>query len=179
MPTASSYDGALLCVARQRVADLRNQLRTLSAAYASCVPGRDDGRMEELEHDMASLACRLEHEQAMLHELESAGERNWLQLDMADIPEALRSGRAMRLWRRLYKARLVDNRLQPMCSHRQAALIADEMSNQLGLKQRWIHFERLWNVHNLRNVCNRAYESPNNSSLRKPVTDALYGKDYE
>ena len=30
--------------------------------------------MEELEHDMASLACRLEHERAMLHELEVAGE---------------------------------------------------------------------------------------------------------
>ena len=179
MPTASSYDGALLRVAHQRVADLRDQLRKLSAAYASCVPGRDDKQMEELEKAMTPIVCRLQQELALQHELEEAEEKNWLQITLSEVPEPLRSKRAMSLWHRLWKARLVDSCLKPMVSRRQAALIADELAKCLSLSQRWVHFERLWNVHNLRGDCNKAYGSPSCNGNLKPIIEALYGKERE
>ena len=176
MSAASSYDGALLRVVRQRVADLRSQLLELSVAYASCVPGRDDARMAELERKMAPLVCQLGHEQELLDELVAAEETSWLLLDPSEIPEPLRSRRAMSLWHRLWNARLVDGYLKPLVSRRRAALIADEMSRLLQLKQRWIFFERLWNMRNLRGDCNKAYSSPSLNAMLDPILKALPDK---
>ncbi len=174
MPTASSYDGALLCVARQRVADLRNQLRTLSAAYASCVPGRDDGRMEELEAKICSLSCLLMAQVELMHRLEA--EERWLQVDLDSVPEQLRSQRAMNLWKRLWKAGLVDENLKPTGTWREAALMADRMADLLKLRQRWVFFERLWGMRNLRGDYNKAFGSPSLDRMQRPIIEALEGK---
>ena len=51
----------------------------------------------------------------------------------------------MVLWKKAQKAGWVDDNFQPLISRTQAALLADAMAEQLGIREKWKVFETLWN----------------------------------
>ena len=65
------------------------------------------------------------------------------------MPEALRTDKAMVLWRKAQRAGYVDEHYQPLLSRTQAALLADAMAERLGIKEKWKVFETLWNRRNM------------------------------
>ena len=69
------------------------------------------------------------------------GERSTL----SALPEALATDKAMVLWKKAQKAGWVDDNFQPLISRTQAALLADAMAEQLGIREKWKVFETLWN----------------------------------
>ena len=62
-----------------------------------------------------------------------------------NLPEALSTEAAMVLWKKAQKAGWVDANFQPLISRTQAALLADAMAEQLGIREKWKVFETLWN----------------------------------
>ena len=62
-----------------------------------------------------------------------------------NLPEALSTEAAMVLWKKAQKAGWVDDNFQPLISRTQAALLADAMAEQLGIREKWKVFETLWN----------------------------------
>ena len=73
------------------------------------------------------------------------GERSTL----SALPEALATDKAMVLWKKAQKAGWVDDNFQPLISRTQAALLADAMAEQLGIREKWKVFETLWNRKNM------------------------------
>ena len=61
------------------------------------------------------------------------------------LPEALSTEAAMTLWKKAQAAGWVDDNFQPLISRTQAALLADAMAEQLGIREKWKVFEALWN----------------------------------
>lgn len=84
--------------------------------------------------------------------------------DMAEIktnettllPEVLRTEEAMLLWQKVQQAGYIDNNYQPLISRTQAALLADAMAEKLGIRERWIAFEQLWDRKYIRSDYNLA-----------------------
>ncbi len=71
----------------------------------------------------------------------------------------LSTDKAMLMWQRLRQAGYIDEHYQPVnLSRTQLALLANEMSNRLGIYDKWKTFERLWNKKNLRNELNKALD---------------------
>ena len=73
-----------------------------------------------------------------------------------ELPEVLRVGKAMVLWRKAQDAGYVDDNYQPLISRTQAALLADAMAERLGIKEKWKAFEELWQRKYMRNDYNLA-----------------------
>ena len=61
------------------------------------------------------------------------------------LPDALNTEEAQTLWNKAKKAGFVDEHLQPLISRTQSAILADEMAERLGIKEKWKVFETLWN----------------------------------
>ena len=68
---------------------------------------------------------------------------------MSNLPEVLATDKAMALWRKAQQAGYVDEQYQPLISRTQAALLADAMAEQLGIKEKWKVFEGLWRRRNM------------------------------
>ena len=66
-----------------------------------------------------------------------------------ELPEVLRTDKAMVLWRKAQRAGYVDEHYQPLISRTQAALLADTMAQRLGIKEKWKTFGELWNRQNM------------------------------
>ena len=66
------------------------------------------------------------------------------------LPDELATDKAMVLWRKAQQAGYVDENYQPLISRTQAALLADYMAKQLGIREKWKLFEELWNRKNIR-----------------------------
>ena len=73
-----------------------------------------------------------------------------------ELPEVLRVGKAMVLWRKAQDAGYVDDNYQPLISRTQAALLADAMAERLGIKEKWKVFEGLWHRKYMRSDYNLA-----------------------
>lgn len=65
------------------------------------------------------------------------------------LPEALGTEAAMALWQKVQEAGYVDDHYQPAISRTQSAILADEMAERLGIKEKWKVFEALWNRRNM------------------------------
>ena len=65
------------------------------------------------------------------------------------MPETLSTEAAMALWRKGQEAGYVDDCYQPLLSRSQSALLADEMAERLGIKEKWKVFETLWQRRNM------------------------------
>ena len=65
------------------------------------------------------------------------------------LPEALSTEAAMALWEKVREAGYVDENYQPLLSRSQSALLADEMAERLGIKEKWKVFETLWQRRNM------------------------------
>ena len=74
----------------------------------------------------------------------------------ASASKELTSETAQHYWARLQQAGLVDGQNKPLVSRPQAALIAYEMSERLGIRFRWKCFEDFWQRKNMRNDYNDA-----------------------
>ena len=72
------------------------------------------------------------------------------------LPEVLRTDKAMALWRKVQAAGYVDEDCQPRISRTQAALLADAMAERLGIKEKWKVFGDLWKRNNMRGDYTRA-----------------------
>lgn len=66
-----------------------------------------------------------------------------------ELPEVLSTPEAMILWQKAQQAGYVDDHYQPLISRTQSALLADAMSERLGIKEKWKVFEALWNRKNM------------------------------
>lgn len=80
---------------------------------------------------------------------------NVLQTDQCELPEVLATSN---LWERLKNADLVDDYNQPNVSRPEAALMADMLSEILGIANKWKMFEKLWHRNNMRGDYNKALE---------------------
>ena len=65
------------------------------------------------------------------------------------LPEALASEEAMALWEKMQAAGYIDEDFQPLLSRSQSALLADAMAERLGIKEKWMVFETLWQRKNM------------------------------
>ncbi len=74
------------------------------------------------------------------------------------MPEALRTDKAMALWKKAQATGWIDEHYQPLLSRTQAALLADAMAERLGIKEKWKVFETLWNRKNMYKDYYRAME---------------------
>ena len=70
---------------------------------------------------------------------------------MGKLPPPLDTEQAHRLWEKLKAAGLVDDNCQPLVSHAQAALIADEMAARLNITKKWKLFGSFWNLQYMKN----------------------------
>ena len=62
------------------------------------------------------------------------------------------------LWQRVCRAGFVDDEGQPLVSRTEAALLANELSERLGIAHKWKLFEALWHRNNMRGDYNKALE---------------------
>ena len=65
------------------------------------------------------------------------------------LPDVLCTEGAMALWRKVREAGFVDEDYQPLISRSQSALLADEMAERLGIREKWKVFETLWQRRNM------------------------------
>jgi len=72
------------------------------------------------------------------------------------LPDELATDKAMVLWRKAQQAGYMDEHYQPLISRTQAALLADYMAKQLGVREKWKVFEGLWNRKYMRSDYNLA-----------------------
>jgi hypothetical protein len=77
-------------------------------------------------------------------------------IDAPTLPPLLRTDKAMVLWQKVQEAGYVDANYQPLISRTQAALLADAIAEQLGIKEKWKVFESLWNRKYMRSDYNLA-----------------------
>lgn len=75
-----------------------------------------------------------------------------------DLPDVLKSERAMALWKRAQNAGWIDESFQPLVSRTKAALLADRMAGLLGIRNKWKVFETLWSRNNMRGDYNDAMD---------------------
>lgn len=61
------------------------------------------------------------------------------------LPDALNTDEAKTLWNKAKEAGFVDECFQPLISRTQSAILADEMAERLGIKEKWKVFETFWN----------------------------------
>ena len=73
-----------------------------------------------------------------------------------DLPEALATEEAMKIWQKVQDAGYIDTHYQPLLSRTQSALLADAIAERLGIREKWKTFETLWNRKNIRSDYNLA-----------------------
>lgn len=61
-----------------------------------------------------------------------------------ELPEPLATPEAMALWQKAQQAELVDDNYQPLISNTQSALLANEMSKILKIRNKWKVYEKFW-----------------------------------
>lgn len=96
---------------------------------------------------------------------------NVLQTDQCELPEVLATSN---LWERLKNADLVDDYNQPNVSRPEAALMADMLSEILGIANKWKMFEKLWHRNNMRNDFNKALEQRKSLDFQEKLKILLY-----
>lgn len=67
------------------------------------------------------------------------------------LPAALATPEAMRIWQRLQELGFTDSQYQrlPTTTRSQSCLIAELFAEHCGITSKWATFERLWNINNL------------------------------
>ena len=87
-----------------------------------------------------------------------------------DIPEVLADNE---LWQRLIDEGLVDEDGQPTVSRPEAALVADMISERLGIAHKWKLFEKLWHRNNMRGDYNTALEQKKSLAFQEKLKNIL------
>ena len=83
------------------------------------------------------------------------------------LPDQLATEKALRMWQKVQGAGYIDDHYQPeRLSRTEAALLADEMAERLGIRNKWKTFEGLWNRRNMRSDYNGALDQRKTSDFR-------------
>ena len=83
------------------------------------------------------------------------------------LPPKLSTEEAMRMWQLLQQAGYIDGNYQPIgLSRTDMAIVAFELSKQLGIKEKWKIFETLWGIRNLRTDYNVALNQKKSLTFR-------------
>ena len=90
-----------------------------------------------------------------------------------EMPEKLKTAKAMILWRKLQEAGYVDEHFQPTVSRPEAAIIADELAVRLGIENKWKAFEMLWNRRNMNRDYNTAMDQKKSLKFREKLKKVL------
>jgi hypothetical protein len=90
-----------------------------------------------------------------------------------EMPEELKTAKAMALWRKLQEAGYVDEHFQPTVSRPEAAISAYEMAIRLGIENKWKTFEMLWNRRNMNRDYNTAMEQKKSLKFRENLKKFL------
>ena len=92
------------------------------------------------------------------------------------LPDVLCTEKAMALWKKAQEAGYVDADYQPLISRTQAALLADAMAEQLGIRNnKWKVFEALWNRKYMRNDYNLALSQQQSIDFQDELKEVLEG----
>ena len=90
------------------------------------------------------------------------------------LPDVLCTEKAMALWKKAQKAGYVDSDYQPLISRTQAALLADAMAEQLGIRNnKWKVFETFWGRKYMRNDYNLALSQQQSIVFQDELKDVL------
>ena len=93
-----------------------------------------------------------------------------------ELPKVLATDKAMGLWEKAQQAGYVDENYQPLISRSQAALLADAMAEQLGIRNnKWKVFEALWNRKYMRNDYNLALSQQQSIDFQDELKEVLEG----
>ena len=90
------------------------------------------------------------------------------------LPDVLCTEKAMALWKKAQEAGYVDADYQPLISRTQAALLADAMAEQLGIRNnKWKVFETFWCRKYMRNDYNLALSQQQSIVFQDELKDVL------
>ena len=89
------------------------------------------------------------------------------------IPAEFHSEKALAIYEKLKAAKILDDQLQPLCSRPKAALLAQEISNRLGIKHTWTIYEKMWHRDNMRNDLQKALERKETGDYVSTIREAL------
>ena len=90
------------------------------------------------------------------------------------LPAKLSTDKAMLMWHRLQQAGLVDDHYQPVgLSRTDLAILAFDISEFLGIREKWKIFETLWGKKNLRTDYNSALFQPKSMDFRDRLKQIL------
>ena len=90
-----------------------------------------------------------------------------------EMPEKLKTAKAMELWKKLQEAGYVDEHFQPTVSRPEAAIIADELAVRLEIENKWKAFEMLWNRRNMNRDYNTAMDQKKSLKFREKLKKVL------
>ena len=90
-----------------------------------------------------------------------------------EMPEELKTAKAMELWKKLQEAGYVDEHFQPTVSRPEAAIIADELAVRLEIENKWKAFEMLWNRRNMNRDYNTAMDQKKSLKFREKLKKVL------
>ena len=92
----------------------------------------------------------------------------------AELPEALATEEAKRLWDAAQNVGWVDECWQPKLSRALSAVLADRMATLLDIKDKWKVFEELWNRKNMRSDYNLALRQQQSLDFQDSLKQVLY-----
>lgn len=87
-----------------------------------------------------------------------------------ELPDVLAQSE---LWERLKEAGLVNGENLPACSRTEAALMASELAERLGIAHKWKMFEALWHRKNMRGDYNEALEQKKSLAFQDRLKNIL------
>ena len=103
-------------------------------------------------HDNKVVNLNVDKAQVKVGENGNTGNEN----DKGELPDVLKSEKALALWKRAQDAGWIDEGFHPLVSRTKAALLAERMSGLLGIQNKWKVFESLWSRNNMRGDYNDA-----------------------
>lgn len=77
------------------------------------------------------------------------------------------------LWQKIKEAGLVDENDQPTVSRTEAALMASELAERLGIAHKWKLFETLWHRNNMRGDFNKALDQRKSLAFQEKLKNIL------
>ena len=143
-------------LARQHVESLASSM----SFYPDCTEAYRDAMAKISQIEKAEQQRQEERQQQLIIQLIGAVKPHKgsdPSCEFGVLPAKLSTGKAMLMWQRLQQAGLIDDHYQPVnLSRTDLAILAFDISEFLGLREKWKIFETLWGKKNLRSDYNSA-----------------------
>lgn len=94
--------------------------------------------------------------------------------DVSQVPACLKTEEAEELMEELSRAGLLSEDWQPRVSRPEAALMANMLSEKLGIAHKWKVFEQLWSRNNMRSDYNTALEQRKSLEFQEKLKKVLF-----